>query len=112
MSASYTMEKKGLAAKKVFGQLNGYNKDYNTVHAVVSKRMSQQKYAIEHMRALEFIRMFPCNEVNPIRLSMCYSRNNWVENDLKKVCIISTTKNIIFLKVHWVKNRYRNTDQH
>lgn len=84
MSPSYKLEKKGVAAKTAFHSINGYK--YNEVHAAVSKRLAQQKYAVEHVRALEFIRMYPSAENVELRIAHCYERNKWEQNDVKKVC--------------------------
>jgi hypothetical protein len=76
---------KKAAASYALTLIDGYT--YKEVHKAVGKRQDQQKYARQHLRALEFIRVFPYagSEVES-RIFQFYKKNKWDETDVKKVC--------------------------
>jgi hypothetical protein len=105
-SPTFKVEKKKAAANVAFGLIDGY--DFKTLYKAVGKRQDQQKYLRQHLRAIEFIRLYPyALESIDHRIDAFYKANKWDETDIKKVyypkcCIFSQ---IFLTNVLWLTNR-------
>lgn len=54
--------------------------DRKEIHAALEKRMDQQKYLTQHLRALEFIKTYPLIPIHQ-KLDYVYQRNDWNNKD-------------------------------
>ena len=87
LRADVNLERKKVATRNVFRRIEGNLYDFKTVHKAVEKRLSQQKYAIEHYRAVKFLEHNPSiiDSLIVARVESMYTRNNWRQTDTKKV---------------------------
>ena len=87
MATSVPTKKKPVIAREIHNRVKDGGWEYKDVLKAVTARSWQQKYAVEHCRALAFLQLFQNNRDLQTRMPQCYARNGWDEGDMKKVCI-------------------------
>ena len=87
LRADVIPERKKFATRNIFNKIEGNVYDFKTVDKAVGKRLRQQKYAIDHYRAVMFLEHNPSiiDSLIVARVESMYTRNNWRQTDTKKV---------------------------